>query len=144
MYICKYPRLQQVNIVMEDQKITEYSDFLSLSIVPGMPSLDSKTQEKLVAKLGHGWALVNHHHLQKFYKCKHFSQAVDALCAIREVTQKMPHHPDVNIEVFGELMIKIYTHRINDLTINDFVLAAHINEGLKDFDVPQGYSVRNE
>lgn len=129
---------------MESNDISDFSDFLTRSIVPGLPPLDPKTQEKLIFRLGHGWSLVNHHHLQKSYKCNHFSEAVDALVLIREVTKKTPHHPDIIIEVFGELTVKIYTHRINDLTMNDFVLAANIEVATSDFNIPQGYSVRNE
>jgi 4a-hydroxytetrahydrobiopterin dehydratase len=41
------------------------------------------------------------------------------------------HHPELIVN-FGKLQINIWTHKINDLVESDFILAAKIDELLKE------------
>ena len=45
---------------------------------------------------------------------------------VADIAALEDHHPDLEIS-WGKCKIKIWTHKINDLTENDFILAAKIN-----------------
>ena len=48
---------------------------------------------------------------------------------ISEIAEMQSHHPDLEIS-WGKCFVKIWTHKINGLTENDFILAAKINKHL--------------
>lgn len=45
---------------------------------------------------------------------------------IAEIAEQEGHHPDLHIR-WGELRVEIWTHAVNGLTENDFILAAKID-----------------
>eukprot|EP00871_Galdieria_phlegrea_P003775 jgi/Galph1/4399/GphlegSOOS_G3062.1 len=81
--------------------------------------------------------------IKRTVECKNFSQCkqatlthtlvtfllwpgVDHICNIRDVAEEQNHHPDIHLTRYKHLEIVIHTFAINNLTINDFVLAAKI------------------
>lgn len=69
-----------------------------------------------------GWKVVDGHHLLKEYKFKKYPDAdfVDQLIAI---ANEQNHHPEIYL-TWGKVKVEIYTHVVNGLTDNDFILAA--------------------
>ena len=74
-----------------------------------------------------GWKVIEQHHLQKFFKFKNFTIALDYVNRVGKVAEAEGHHPDICFG-WGRVEIKIYTHTINGLHENDFILAAKIDE----------------
>jgi 4a-hydroxytetrahydrobiopterin dehydratase len=61
--------------------------------------------------------------LNREYKLSDFAGAL-ALCnAIGALAEEADHHPQICIE-WGKLQVKWWTHSINGLFINDFIMAA--------------------
>jgi len=58
---------------------------------------------------------------------KDFDQCVDMVCEIRKVAQKENHHPEIHLTRYKYLEVVIQTFAVNNLTINDFILAAKID-----------------
>jgi 4a-hydroxytetrahydrobiopterin dehydratase len=93
----------------------------------GTPALHGQELKNLQNQLGHGWKVVNEHHLEKEYKFKDFRQALDFTNKIGELAEEQGHHPDIYL-AWGLVKITIWTHKINGLTESDFVLAAKADE----------------
>ena len=55
-----------------------------------------------------------------------FIGAIKFANEVAEIAELQNHHPDLEIS-WGKCKVKIWTHRINGLTENDFILAAKIN-----------------
>lgn len=74
-------------------------------------------------QLKEGWKIIEEHHLEKEYRFKNFQQALDFTCAVGKVAEEEGHHPVITL-TWGLVTLKIWTHKINGLTENDFILAA--------------------
>mmetsp|Transcript_8018 Transcript_8018/g.17255 ORF Transcript_8018/g.17255 Transcript_8018/m.17255 type:complete len:188 (-) Transcript_8018:2915-3478(-) len=65
--------------------------------------------------------------LSRKFTARNFQAALDAINEIGAIAEKESHHPDLHLTNYREVEIEIYTHKVNGLTQNDFILAAKIN-----------------
>ena len=70
-----------------------------------------------------GWNIIEEHHLEKEYRFKNFKQALDFTCAIGAIAEGEGHHPTITL-TWGKVKVTIWTHKVDGLTENDFILAA--------------------
>lgn len=64
--------------------------------------------------------------------CKHFTfkdfmHLMDFLNRLAQIAEAEGHHPDFSVS-YNKLDVSIFTHAAKGLTINDFILAAKIDE----------------
>ena len=88
-----------------------------------VPPLKGDELEKLHDELGHDWELVDEHHLKRLYEFDDFRQALDFTNRVGEMAEEEDHHPEIYL-TWGEVELKVYTHKIDGLTESDFVWAA--------------------
>ena len=86
-------------------------------------ALPPNEMAKLERELGNGWKVVDGHHLEKLFTFKDFRQALDFTNKIGAIAEEVGHHPDIYL-TWGKVRLNIFTHSVNGLTKNDFVLAA--------------------
>ena len=91
----------------------------------GVPPLDSDVISRLISELESEWIINKLGHLYKEYSFNNFMDAINFANKIAEVAEKEAHHPDLTIS-WGKCIVSIWTHKINGLTENDFILAAKI------------------
>jgi len=89
--------------------------------------LKGKELEQLLEQLSHDWLLIDEHYLEKEYKFKNFIQALEFVNKVGRLAESLGHHPDIYL-AWGKVKLVIWTHKINGLHKNDFILAAKINE----------------
>jgi 4a-hydroxytetrahydrobiopterin dehydratase len=65
--------------------------------------------------------------LQKQYKFKDFSKAMDFVNKVAQVAEARDHHPDIEI-LYNKVNLTYYTHTDNGVTEKDRRLAAEIND----------------
>lgn len=87
------------------------------------PPLAPGHAAELLKELEDGWVIVDTHHLTKLYKFEDFQQALDFVNRVGEVAEANGHHPEVHLS-WGTVSLDIWTHVIDGLTENDFILAA--------------------
>jgi len=73
------------------------------------------------------WNVVNGHHLERNYKFENFQQALDFTNRVGEIAEKENHHPDIFL-TWGKVRVELWTHNIDGLSENDFILAAKVDE----------------
>lgn len=91
----------------------------------GVPPLKGEAIGKLLREVS-GWDVVQEHHLVKRFRFKNFRTALDFVNAVGELSEQEWHHPDLAL-AWGRVDVKIYTHKIDGLNQNDFILAAKID-----------------
>jgi 4a-hydroxytetrahydrobiopterin dehydratase len=91
--------------------------------------LEFKEASQLLAELGGEWRIVDNHHLEKTFRFKDFRQALGFTNKIGEIAESVGHHPDIYL-TWGKVRIEIFTHKVNGLTKDDFVLAAKFDRAL--------------
>lgn len=104
------------------------SDLAGKQCIPcrgGVPPLQGEEITKLQDQLN-SWEVVNEHHLKKDYRFKNFREAQQFVNQVGDLAEEQGHHPDICFG-WGNVEIKIWTHKINGLTESDFILAAKID-----------------
>ncbi len=91
----------------------------------GVPPLAGSELARLQGDLGHGWKVVDGHHLEKSFAFPDFNTALDFTVRIGAVAEHENHHPDLYLR-WGKVGVTLWTHKINGLTESDFALAAKI------------------
>jgi 4a-hydroxytetrahydrobiopterin dehydratase len=89
----------------------------------GAEPLNGEAIEKLLRRLAEGWRVTDQRYLEKEYKFKNFRLALDFVNKIGELAESEGHHPDIYL-AWGKVKVKLWTHKINGLHNNDFILAA--------------------
>lgn len=93
----------------------------------GVPKL---TPEEITAQLQSvpGWEYVSGpNRIRKVWTVKHFAAGMAFFNAIMEVAEAERHHPDLHLTAYRTVTVEIWTHAIQGLSINDFILAAKID-----------------
>lgn len=89
----------------------------------GVPPLGKKEVESLLAQIP-GWSLSGKW-ITKEFQFKNFVQAMEFVTRVAGLAEQEGHHPDVHIH-YNRVRFDIWTHAIDGLSENDFILAAKI------------------
>lgn len=81
----------------------------------------------IMEDLNEGWKLIDDIQLEKLFKFKDFKEALDFVNRVGEIAEEDGHHPDIELG-WGRAKIKLMTHKIHGLSMNDFILAAKIDD----------------
>jgi len=97
--------------------------------VPCKAGADPLTHESIKPMLFQiqGWAIFGNHHIHRDFKFKDFKSALDFVNIIGQIAEREGHHPDIEL-IWGRVGVTFYTHKINGLHENDFIMAAKIDE----------------
>ncbi len=65
--------------------------------------------------------------LERVYKFKNFSQALAFTVQAGILAEKEDHHPALTTE-WGKVTVTLWTHALDGLHLNDFILAAKLDQ----------------
>ena len=74
-----------------------------------------------------GWEAPQGHHLHRVFSFPDFKQGLDFVNRAGEIAEQEGHHPDLLL-AWGRVEVTVFTHSIDGLSENDFVLAAKIGQ----------------
>jgi len=75
----------------------------------------------------HGWTLNGEAKMiSKEYVFKDFIRAINFVERVADVAEMEEHHPDIHIH-YNKVTLELWTHAINGLSENDFIVAAKID-----------------
>jgi 4a-hydroxytetrahydrobiopterin dehydratase len=89
----------------------------------GMPAVAEEAIPGLLAELDPGWRVEEGRKLIRTYRVPDFNAAVALVEAIAPVIDAEGHHPILTV-AWGKVRVALWTHAIDALTDNDFILAA--------------------
>ena len=96
----------------------------------GIPPLQSDKIEKMM-NIVEGWKLESGpDKITKKYKFKNFKEAMHFVNKVADIAETEGHHPDISIS-WNKVTLTLWTHAINGLHENDFIMAAKIDEMLE-------------
>ncbi len=90
------------------------------------PIEESKILDNL-ADLHEDWQVIENHHIVRDFDFKDFQEALEFVNKVGEVAEEQGHHPNIEF-TWGKATIKLYTHKIDGLHENDFIMAAKIDK----------------
>jgi 4a-hydroxytetrahydrobiopterin dehydratase len=65
--------------------------------------------------------------IRRDWRVKDFLTALDFFQRIAQVAEEEDHHPDLHLTGYRNVTVELWTHAINGLSENDFILAAKID-----------------
>lgn len=106
------------------------SELLAKQCIPcsiGDIPLDADEIQGYLNDLSEGWELKDNGRLSKTYTFKDFKEALDFTNKVGELAEKEGHHPSIHLS-WGKVVIFQWTNKIQGLHINDFIMAAKIDD----------------
>jgi len=91
----------------------------------GVPAMSKEQADELLKQVP-TWKIVDWK-VTKEFKFKNFLEAMEFVNKVAEIAEQEQHHPDITIN-YSKVSIVTWTHAINGLSENDFILAAKIDQ----------------
>ena len=79
-----------------------------------------------------GWSVLEDQKIHKKYHFLDFKRAMSFAHEVADVAEFENHHPDIYIHDWNKVTITFSTHAIKGLSENDFIMAAKIDQIIKD------------
>jgi len=73
------------------------------------------------------WQLMDQCKIEKTFTFSNFAKALAFTNKIGELAEQEKHHPDIYL-AWGKVKVSLWTHKIDGLSENDFILAAKIDQ----------------
>lgn len=73
------------------------------------------------------WDIEDWHELKRRFKFKNFAEALLFVSKVGALAESEGHHPDITFG-WGFAEITLFTHAVDGLSENDFILAAKIDQ----------------
>lgn len=104
-------------------------DLLNKKCVACEGGIDPMSQEEIQHYLSivSGWELRNKPEIVKNYLFKDFLEALNFVNAVGAIAETEGHHPDILLHNWREVELRLSTHAIEGLHLNDFVLASKVD-----------------
>ncbi|OGM57105.1 hypothetical protein A2955_01995 [Candidatus Woesebacteria bacterium RIFCSPLOWO2_01_FULL_37_19] len=94
----------------------------------GAPILKGKLLYEFVSQVD-DWLLHDKEtKMHKEFKFKDFKSAISFVNQIADLAEELGHHPNITLFDYNKVRIDLWTHKINGLHKNDFILASRIDE----------------
>jgi len=91
----------------------------------GVEPMSVKKAEELLQEIP-GWKLTDKK-LERKYSFSDFKEAMNFVNKVAEIAEKEGHHPDISIQ-WNKVILELWTHAIDGLSENDFIIASKVNK----------------
>jgi 4a-hydroxytetrahydrobiopterin dehydratase len=112
----------------------DHCDLSNRKCVPcegGVPPLGQAEIEKLMPQVS-GWRIAKGK-LVRHVEFDDFLTLMDFVNDVAQIAEEQGHHPDFSVH-YNKLDLELWTHAIDGLSENDFIMGARINALLGDRD----------
>src|ERR1700738_507572 len=110
---------------------TTKSDLINKHCTPcegGIPPLSEGQVREHLAALKDWKVTSDNKRIRREWRVKDFATALDFFSRVGQLAEEEGHHPDLHLVGYRNVAIELWTHAINGLSENDFILAAKINQ----------------
>ena len=90
------------------------------------PPIEGEQARRLLSELDARWELIDDHHLSARFAFDDFAGALEFANRVGRIADQENHHPEICV-TWGKASVRIWTHAIDGLSQNDFILAAKID-----------------
>ena len=106
------------------------SELLEMKCIPcsiDTDPLDKDAIDGYLKDLDKDWNVLDNKSIEKICKFKDFKEALVFTNKIGDLAEEEGHHPVITLS-YGRVKVKLYTHKIDGLHENDFIMAAKIDK----------------
>jgi 4a-hydroxytetrahydrobiopterin dehydratase len=108
----------------------KYMDLAHATCEPcekGTPPLDSRALDSFRNDPNFSWAIVNDKKIVKEFNFGSYAQTIAFVNKVAYLAEDEGHHPVMHVD-FRKVIVELWTHAIDGLSDNDFIMAAKIDE----------------
>jgi len=91
----------------------------------GIPALNADQIKKYLGKLNN-WNLSENLKISRTFRFINFRHTMDFVNKVADLAESEGHHPDMVVS-YSTCVVELWTHAIQGLSENDFILAAKID-----------------
>lgn len=92
----------------------------------GMPPLTELQISEIRKNIKPDWVVLDNVKIKKDYMFKNYKQTMSFVNKVAELAEEEGHHPVMHV-YYSRVEIELWTHSINGLSENDFIMAAKID-----------------
>jgi 4a-hydroxytetrahydrobiopterin dehydratase len=93
----------------------------------GIPSLTEKEIKEYIKDISADWKVTDNNRISREFFFVSYRHTIDFINKIADIAENEGHHPVLHI-YFGRAVVELWTHSINGLSENDFILASKIDK----------------
>lgn len=93
----------------------------------GTPPLTEKEYQSFLKQLNLDWEVIEGKKIRHEFKFEDFLESTEFVNKVAKLAEKENHHPNIHI-YYSRVVIDLTTHNIKGLSVNDFVMAAKIEQ----------------
>ena len=93
----------------------------------GIPPLTEKEVSEFKKQISSGWEVTANSKISKEFMFVSYRHTMDFVNKVADIAEEEGHHPVLHI-FFGRAVVELWTHSVNGLSENDFILAAKIDK----------------
>jgi 4a-hydroxytetrahydrobiopterin dehydratase len=93
----------------------------------GIPPLTGKEINDYKKLISEDWKVIEDNKITREFYFVSYRHTIDFINKVADIAEKEGHHPVLHI-YFGRAVTELWTHSINGLSENDFILASKIDK----------------
>jgi 4a-hydroxytetrahydrobiopterin dehydratase len=93
----------------------------------GIPPLNEKEISEYKKQISTEWKVIENRKISKEFFFVSYRHTIDFVNKVADIAEEEGHHPVLHV-YFGRIEIELWTHSVNGLSENDFILAAKIDK----------------
>jgi 4a-hydroxytetrahydrobiopterin dehydratase len=94
----------------------------------GVPPVSPEQVRRYLADMTDWKLSTDGRRIRREWRVKDFLTGLDFFNRIGRLAEEENHHPDLHLSGYRNLAVELWTHAINGLSENDFILAAKIDK----------------
>jgi 4a-hydroxytetrahydrobiopterin dehydratase len=92
-----------------------------------VPPLGEKEIKELRVHIKSDWEVMDNKKLSKEYAFVNYKHTIDFVNKVAQLAENEGHHPVMHV-FYGRVVIELWTHAIDGLSENDFIMAYKIDK----------------
>lgn len=92
----------------------------------GVPPLNEDQVAELKKNINSDWEVIENKKIKKEYLFANYKQTIAFVNKVADLAEEEGHHPVMNV-FYSKVDIELWTHSVNGLSENDFIMAAKID-----------------
>jgi 4a-hydroxytetrahydrobiopterin dehydratase len=98
-----------------------------ISCEGGIPPLGKVEITNYMKQISEDWDLIDDKRISRNFAFVNYKHTIDFVNKVADLAEAEGHHPVMHV-YYGKIEIELWTHAINGLSVNDFILAAKIDD----------------
>jgi 4a-hydroxytetrahydrobiopterin dehydratase len=103
------------------------TDKVCVACEGGIPPMTESEIIKLRPQLDQDWQVIENKKIKREFRFEDYKKTFEFVSKVAELAEQEGHHPTIEF-TWGKATITLWTHAINGLSENDFILAAKIDQ----------------